>query len=138
MRVRDHGLPNVRLRQAELDDARLMEEVDVAGGADVVVLLRVLHHAARPVDVLRNAARLLSSNGVVLVVDYAAHDDETMRERGHVWLGFSAERIKGFFAEAGLSASPPAPLTLALPTTAADKHLPFFISVGRKTGSLVH
>ena len=47
-RIAQWGLPNVRLREGDADDAALVQEISQRGGADVVVLARVLRFAARP------------------------------------------------------------------------------------------
>jgi SAM-dependent methyltransferase len=100
--VAAHGIANVRLVAGAADDAHVVEEVFRAGRADVVVVVRTLHHAARPQDLLESCARLLADNGTLLVLDYAAHDDETMRDHGDVWLGFSPEKLLTFAREVGL------------------------------------
>lgn len=108
----DHDLANVRLLEGDAADPAVYEAVFHAGGAAVVVVARTLHHAARPVDLLTSCARLLREDGVVVVIDYLPHDDETLRERGDVWLGFSPSALSAHFVEAGLvplsSASMPA------------------------------
>jgi DNA-binding transcriptional ArsR family regulator len=96
------GLPNVRLREAAVDDSSLAQEIARAGGADLVVLARVLHHAARPQDLVSAAARLLRPGGHLLLVDHFPHDDESLREHGHVWLGFEPAKLRQFLEGAGL------------------------------------
>lgn len=96
------GLPNVRLREGDIDDAGLAEDVGARGGADLVVMARVLHHAARPQDAVAAAARLLREGGHLVVVDYLPHDDEAMREQGDVWLGFPPPKLRGWLEAAAL------------------------------------
>src|SRR5688500_11504989 len=110
-RVAALGLPNVRLREGTAEDAPLVEEVTRGGGADLVVLARVLHHAARPQDLVVAAARLLRPGGFAAVVDHVPHDDERLREQGHVWLGFEPARLGEFLQRAGLTLVFAAPLT---------------------------
>jgi DNA-binding transcriptional ArsR family regulator len=102
-RVAALGLPNVRLREGTVDDPALAEEIARAGGADFAVLARVLHHAARPQDLVSAAARVLRPGGHVALVDHVPHDDERLREQGHVWLGFEPARLRGFVEAAGLT-----------------------------------
>jgi ArsR family transcriptional regulator len=104
------GLPNVRLREADVDDAALAEEVGARGGADLVLMARVLHHAPRPDEAVAAAARLLRSGGHLVVVDYLPHDDESMRAQGDVWLGFEPAKLRGFLERAGLEVGSLAPL----------------------------
>jgi ArsR family transcriptional regulator len=90
------GLPNVRLREGDVEDHGVAEEVQQRGGADLVLMVRVLHHAARPQDALVAAARLLRPAGHLIVVDYVPHDDEAMRDQGDVWLGFEPAKLRAW------------------------------------------
>jgi DNA-binding transcriptional ArsR family regulator len=101
-RVAALGLPNVRLREGTVDDAALVQEIERGGGADLVVLARVLCFAARPQDLVAGAARLLRAGGHIALVDHVPHDDERLREQGHVWLGFEPARLRGFLESLGL------------------------------------
>ena len=89
--IAEWGLPNVRLREGNVDDAALAEEIGKRGGADLVVMARMLVHASRPQDAIASAARLLRAGGHLAIVDYLPHDDESLREQGHVWLGFEPD-----------------------------------------------
>ncbi len=102
-RVAALGLPNVRLREGTLDDAALVEEISRQGGADLVVLARVLHFAARPQDLVASAARVVRPGGHVALVDHVPHDEERLRAEGHVWLGFEAARLAAYLEGAGLA-----------------------------------
>jgi hypothetical protein len=66
------------------------------------VLARVLCHAARPQDLVSGAARLLRAGGHLALVDLVPHDDERLREQGHVWLGFEPQRLRGFLETVAL------------------------------------
>jgi SAM-dependent methyltransferase len=101
--VADLRLPNVRLREGTVEEPGLVEEITRAGGADLVVLARVLHHAARPQDLVAGAARLLRPGGHIALVDHVPHDDERLRDEGHVWLGFEPARLRDFLEAAGLA-----------------------------------
>lgn len=103
------GLPNVRLREGSVDDAALIQEIgahsargEAARGADLVVMGRVLVHASRPQDVIASAARLLRPGGHLAIVDYLPHDDESLREQGHVWLGFEPSKLRMWLEAAKL------------------------------------
>ena len=109
-RVGALGLPNVRLREGAVEDAGIVEEITRAGGADLVVVSRVLHHVARPQELLSAAARLARPGGHVVVVDHVPHDNEALRERGHVWLGFDPAKLRGWLEGAGLDPLPAVPL----------------------------
>jgi len=112
-RVGALGLPNVRLREGAVEDAGIVEEITRAGGADLVVVSRVLHHVARPQELLVAAARLARAGGHVVVVDHVPHDNEALRERGHVWLGFEPAKLRGWLESAGLDPLPAVPLRAA-------------------------
>lgn len=119
------GLPNVRLREAEIDDSNLRQEIARGGGADLVVLARVLHHAARPQDLVTAAAGLLRRGGHLLVVDHPPHGDERLRERGHVWLGFESAKLRLFLEGAGLRVTASVPMRV-------DQIPPLQVVVGQK------
>lgn len=121
------GLPNVRLREGEVDDAALGEEIATRGGADLVAMARVLHHAARPGDAIVAAARLLRRGGHLVIVDYLPHDDETMREQGDVWLGFPPAKLATWLTEAALET------IVVIPTGShRGEHPPRVLAVGKK------
>jgi ArsR family transcriptional regulator len=126
-RVSALGLPNVRLREGAVEDAGIVEEISRAGGADLVVVSRVLHHAARPQDLVAAAARLARPGGHVVVVDHVPHEDESLRERGHVWLGFEPAKLRSWLEAAGLEAAQLGPLRSA-------EQPPLQIAVGRAPG----
>jgi len=107
------GLPNVRLREGDVDDADLAAEIGQRGGADLVLMARVLHHAARPDDAAIAAARLLRRGGHLIVVEYLPHDDESMRTQGDVWLGFEPTRMRALLEGAQLDLVHLAPLLTA-------------------------
>ena len=80
----------------------LVQEIARAGGADLAVLARVLCHAGRPQELVAGAARVLRAGGHIAVCEYLPHDDEQLREQGHVWLGFEPARLRDFLETAGL------------------------------------
>jgi SAM-dependent methyltransferase len=124
-RIAELGLPNVRLREGDVDDGDLAVEVSQRGGADLVLLARVLHHAARPDDAAAAAARLLRRGGHLLVLDYLPHDDEAMREQGDVWLGFEPARLRACLEAARLE------VVAVTPLTTADRP-PLQVAIGRR------
>jgi len=92
------GLRNVQLRQGDL----YALPVD-ANAFDLVVLHMVLHYLEDPPRALREAARCLRPGGRMIVVDFAPHTNESLREmHQHRRLGFAAEDMALAFREAGL------------------------------------
>ena len=97
-RMAGAGLERADLRQGDMYALPLDE-----GSADTVVLHQVLHYAQAPATAIGEAARLLGAGGRLLIVDFAAHERDELRDReGHARLGFADEQIEGWFAVAGL------------------------------------
>ncbi len=64
------------------------------GGADLVTIHQVLHFLADPARAIGEAARLLKRDGRLLIVDFAPHQLEFLREEhAHRRLGFSDAEI---------------------------------------------
>jgi ubiquinone/menaquinone biosynthesis C-methylase UbiE/DNA-binding transcriptional ArsR family regulator len=78
---------------------------------DAVTLHLVLHFADRPGAAIAEAARVLRPGGRVVIVDFAPHRVETLRDQhAHRRLGFSDDEIAGWCRAAGLA--PAAPVAL--------------------------
>jgi SAM-dependent methyltransferase len=62
-----------------------------------------LHFLDDPVAALLEARRILRSEGQIMIVDFAPHDLEELRERhAHRRLGISAEQMAGWLERVGL------------------------------------
>jgi ubiquinone/menaquinone biosynthesis C-methylase UbiE/DNA-binding transcriptional ArsR family regulator len=97
-RIERAGLRNVQLRQGDIYAAPVE-----ADGYDLVIMHQVLHYLDDPLRAIREAARALRPGGRLLIVDFAPHEEETLRTaHAHRRLGFAAEEIAGFMASAGL------------------------------------
>jgi ArsR family transcriptional regulator len=129
-RVKRRGYRNVLLSKAELDGAELLRQVD--DGADVVFASRLLHHAPRPVDLLRQLAQLAKKGAAVVVVDYARHDDESMRDEADLWLGFEPTELRRLAKDAGLVDVEIVKLPAAWCGKGKDSHLPWQVMIGRR------
>ncbi len=106
------GLSNVELRHGDIFDTRLPE-----GSADLVVVHQVLHYLGDPAAAVKEAARIVAPDGKLIIVDFAPHKHEFLREQHqHRRLGFSDDEIARWLAEAGL----PQAHHSALPPTRAD------------------
>ena len=101
---------NVVIRRGDLEALPIEE-----GELDAAALVLVLHHLPQPGKVLREAARVLKPGGRLVVVDMLPHDREEYKQQmGHVWLGFSRDRITAELVEYGFEriavhALPPEP-----------------------------
>lgn len=94
---------NVDVLQMDYDSPEFIARVHARDGADVVFASRVLHHAPRPGAAMQALASILSPNGHLLIIDYHAHEDETMRdELADLWLGFSETELEALASEAEL------------------------------------
>jgi ArsR family transcriptional regulator len=75
---------------------------------DLVVFHQVLHYADDPASAVAEAARVLRPGGRVLVVDFAPHDLEFLREEhAHRRLGFSDREVASWFRAVGLASADP-------------------------------
>lgn len=78
---------------------------------DTVLFHQVLHYAQAPELVLAEAARVTRTDGVLAVVDFAAHDREELRSlHAHARLGFTDEQMLGLLSDAGFVPAPPVAL----------------------------
>jgi ubiquinone/menaquinone biosynthesis C-methylase UbiE/DNA-binding transcriptional ArsR family regulator len=74
------------------------------GVADAVVMHQVLHFLAQPALAIREAARVLAPGGKLLIVDFAPHDLEFLREEhAHDRLGFAPGQVAQWMKDAGLN-----------------------------------
>ncbi|MFK4823547.1 ArsR/SmtB family transcription factor [Paenochrobactrum sp. BZR 588] len=70
---------------------------------DLVTIHQVLHFLDDPQAAIREAARSVRAGGRLLIVDFAPHVLEFLREEhAHLRLGFSDEQMTGWLREAGL------------------------------------
>ncbi|MDE2361984.1 MAG: metalloregulator ArsR/SmtB family transcription factor [Hyphomicrobiales bacterium] len=92
------GVRNAQLRQGDIY-ALPIERNSI----DLAIVHQVLHYLDDPARALREASRALKAAGRLMVVDFAPHEEEHLRERhAHRRLGFSHEEIAGLLGEAGL------------------------------------
>jgi ArsR family transcriptional regulator len=92
------GLSNAQVRQGNLYDLPLADR-----SADAVVMHQVLHFLSDPQRAVREAARVLAPGGRLLIVDFAPHELEFLREDfAHERLGFAAPLIAQWFADCGI------------------------------------
>ena len=95
------GLDKVELRHGDIFATRLP-----AASADLVLVHQVLHYLADPAAAVAEAARLVMPGGRLLIIDFAPHELERLREEHqHRRLGFADDEIRRWLTEAGLTPS---------------------------------
>ncbi len=134
-RVAERGFHHVSLFPGSYDDVALVERVDSAGGADLVIAARALHHASRPAQAVQAFARLLRRGGHLVLLDYLPHEDDAMREQGDVWLGFTARELSAHCEAAGLQPVGEVAIPAAYHREGPDAHLPWHAVVSKKPSS---
>ncbi|MCP5084323.1 MAG: metalloregulator ArsR/SmtB family transcription factor [Alphaproteobacteria bacterium] len=91
------------LRHAQVRHGDLYQLPLQAGTVDLVIIHQVLHFLDDPASALAEAARVLKPGGRLLVVDFAPHEQEFLREeQQHRYLGIKHEQIRRWSAGAGL------------------------------------
>jgi ubiquinone/menaquinone biosynthesis C-methylase UbiE/DNA-binding transcriptional ArsR family regulator len=91
------GLVHAQVRQGNLYDLPLADR-----SADAVVMHQVLHFLSDPQRAVREAVRVLAPDGRLLIVDFAPHELEFLRDDfAHERLGFASPMIAQWCAESG-------------------------------------
>ena len=97
-RLEAAGLRNTQLRQGDIYALPVERN-----NYDLVIVHQVLHYLDDPSRALREAARTLMPGGRMIVIDFAPHDQEFLREtQAHRRLGFARDEIEGFLRDADL------------------------------------
>jgi ubiquinone/menaquinone biosynthesis C-methylase UbiE/DNA-binding transcriptional ArsR family regulator len=92
------GLSRIELRQGDIYAPPFPRDT-----FDLVVIHQVLHYLDDPARAIREAARLVAPGGRMVVVDFAPHKLEFLREvQAHRRLGFAPEQVSVWLEEAGL------------------------------------
>jgi len=100
------GLEHCELRHGDVFATHLP-----GGWADLVVVHQVLHYLNDPAAAVAEAGRITAADGRLLIVDFAPHGLEYLREaHQHRRLGFSDEEMARWLAVAGLAAAAPVSL----------------------------
>jgi ArsR family transcriptional regulator len=106
------SIARVNLERAGLENAsaRLGDMYQLAlpdASFDAVVVHQVLHYADRPAVAIAEAARVLRPNGILVLVDFAPHTLEFLREEHtHRRLGFADAEVAEWCRAAGLAPAP--------------------------------
>ncbi len=98
-RLERAGLKHCSVRQGDIYELPVPKD-----SFDVVIVHQVLHFLDDGARAIAEAARTLRPQGRLLVVDFAPHDLEFLREdHAHLRLGFAAETVSQWMAAAGLN-----------------------------------
>jgi demethylmenaquinone methyltransferase/2-methoxy-6-polyprenyl-1,4-benzoquinol methylase/ArsR family transcriptional regulator len=96
-------LERARLRNVQLRQGDIYALPVEPNGYDLVVIHQVLHYLDDPSRAVRQASRAVRPGGRLLIIDFAPHEQEILRQNhAHRRLGFEAEEIAGFMREANL------------------------------------
>ncbi|HEX3182921.1 MAG TPA: metalloregulator ArsR/SmtB family transcription factor [Beijerinckiaceae bacterium] len=97
-RLERAGLKNCSVRQGDIYDLPLAND-----SFDVVILHQVLHFLDDGARAIHEAARVLRPGGRLLVVDFAPHEQEFLREQfAHRRLGYARETVSQWMTSSGL------------------------------------
>ncbi len=98
MKLEGAGLSHAQVRHGDLFHLPLGD-----GEADAVVLHQVLHFLEEPAVAIAEASRVLEPGGKLLIVDFAPHELEFLREeQAHRRLGLAQDQVSRWCDEAGL------------------------------------
>lgn len=92
---------HVQVRQGDICNLTLQDDT-----ADAVIMHQVLHYLPDPRRAIAEAARILRPEGRLLVVDFAAHTVDRLRDEfAHQRLGFANEQMTDWLDENRLKVS---------------------------------
>ncbi|NIW37923.1 MAG: methyltransferase domain-containing protein, partial [Gemmatimonadetes bacterium] len=129
-RERLRRFDNVDLRRGALESLPLED-----ASLDAATLVLVLHHLPDPDAAIREVARCLRPGGRLLIVDMLPHDRQEYRQQmGHVWMGFSADRIEPMLERVGFADS----RFLELPVDPAAKGPSLFATTATRGARTSH
>ncbi len=103
------GISHVQVRQGDILNPPVEREA-----FDLVTIHQVLHFLDEPLSAIREASRALRAGGRLIIVDFASHDLETLREKhAHLRLGFADQQMAAWLKACGLKPQKPFEVTAA-------------------------
>ena len=100
-RSKKQGLTNVAFQHGDT-----LTALDKNIRTDFVSLNMVLHHNPTPGDIIKHCAQLLNDDGVLLITDLCAHNQDWVKQScGDLWLGFDPKEITDWAENVGLTES---------------------------------
>ena len=129
-KVRDRKIGNVRTQFLDLEHGG-----KVKGQYQLIVSSMTLHHVPDPAALITQLAAALLPGGILAVADLDTEDGSFHGDNtGVLHLGFDRKRVKGFLAQAGLSAV--RDVTAAVVTKEIEekgrREFPVFLIMGKK------
>jgi ubiquinone/menaquinone biosynthesis C-methylase UbiE/DNA-binding transcriptional ArsR family regulator len=92
------GLAHAQVRQADVYDLPLADQ-----SAGAVVIHQILHFLSDPARAVAEAARILAPGGRLLIVDFAPHELDFLRDtQAHERLGFEHGTVSEWLESSGL------------------------------------
>ncbi|MFY0614660.1 MAG: metalloregulator ArsR/SmtB family transcription factor [Hyphomicrobiaceae bacterium] len=89
---------HVQVRQGDICNLTLQDQ-----SAEAVIMHQVLHYLPDPGRAIAEATRILRPGGRLLIVDFAAHTLDRLRDEfAHQRLGFTAEQMDAWLQQSGL------------------------------------
>ena len=129
-RLERAGLRHCSVRQGDIYDLPLAKD-----SFDAVIIHQVLHFLDDGARAVAEAARVLRPGGSLLIVDFAPHEQEFLREQfAHRRLGFAPEVVNQWIGAVGLE---PALFKSLPPEPSSDGKIAVSLWLARDTRALI-
>ena len=97
------NLENAGISNAQVRHGEIYQLPTPRNSYDLVTIHQVLHYLDDPALAIKEAARALAPSGIMLIVDFATHNLDFLREQhAHLRLGFSHEQMNEWLGLAEL------------------------------------